>query len=90
MADEIAIVQSGKLVLHGTVAELVAGGKQTLRIKVDTPDRARGDWLRGLGFVTASGAAPGGLDLTLERIDDESSIAITRALVRQESGSPRS
>jgi ABC-2 type transport system ATP-binding protein len=81
MADEIAIVQSGRLVLHGTVAELVAGGKQTLRIKVDAPDRAE-EVARGLSFVTGVRRGTGGnLDLTLERIDDESSIAITRALV---------
>ena len=39
-------------------------------------------WLRGLGFVTGVRRGTGGnLDLTLERVDDESSIAITRALV---------
>ena len=81
MADEIAIVQAGRLVLHGSVDELVAGGRHSLRVKVDAPERAE-ILLRGLGSVTGIVHSPGGnLDLTLERVDDESSIAITRALV---------
>ena len=80
IADDIAIVQSGRLVLHGTVAELVAGGNTTLRIRVDAPDRAEavlGAQLRDGGQARSRGK----LDVSLERIDDESSIAITRALV---------
>jgi ABC-2 type transport system ATP-binding protein len=81
IADEIAIVQAGKLVLHGSVDELVAGGRHSLRVKVDAPERAE-ELLRGHGSVTAIVRGAGGtLDLTLERVDDESSIAITRALV---------
>jgi ABC-2 type transport system ATP-binding protein len=81
IADEIAIVQAGKLVLHGSVDELVAGGRHSLRVKVDAPERAE-ELLRGVDSVTAivRGQA-GNLDLTLARVDDESSIAITRALV---------
>ena len=81
MADDIAIVQAGKLVLHGSVQELVAGGRQTLRIRVDAPDRAEAT-VRALGIVTAvTHGEHGNLEVSLGRLDDESSIAITRALV---------
>ena len=81
IADDIAIVQAGALVVHGTVAELVAGGAATVRVRVDDPQRARGV-LGGLRFVTAvDEREPRALDVSLERVDDESSIALTRALV---------
>ena len=81
IADDIAIVQAGALVVHGTVAELVAGGAATVRVRVDDPQRARGV-LGGLRFVTAvDEREPRALDVSLKRVDDESSIALTRALV---------
>ena len=81
IADDIAIVQSGALVVHGTVAELVATGAATVRVRVDDPSRARGV-LGGLRFVSGiDGSTPGTLDVSLERVDDESTIALTRALV---------
>jgi ABC-2 type transport system ATP-binding protein len=81
IADDIAIVQAGALVVHGTVAELVAGGEATVRMRVDEPGRARavlGD-LRFVIAVDERGART--LDVRLERVDDESSMALTRALV---------
>lgn len=81
MADDIAIVQSGKLVLHGSVEQLVAAGRQSLRLRVDDPIRAE-ETLRRLGLVTGvEHGALGILELNLDRLDDERSIAITRALV---------
>lgn len=81
IADDIAIVQTGKLVLHGSVDELVAAGKQTLRIRVDAPDRAEAV-VRALPVVAGvERGQRGTLELRLDRFADESSIAITRALV---------
>ena len=81
IADDIAIVQSGALVAHGTVADLVAGGAATVRLRVDDPGRAAGV-LGGLGFVTGVQTREGRtLDVSLQRVDDESTIALTRALV---------
>jgi ABC-2 type transport system ATP-binding protein len=81
IADDIAIVQSGALVVHGTVAELVAAGTTRVRLRVDDPDRAV-RVLGGLPYVTAAERTdPQTLDVSLERVDDESSIALTRALV---------
>ncbi len=81
IADDIAIVQSGRLVLHGSVAELVAGGRQTVRLRVDAPERAE-RLLRERALVTAVDHRPdGSLGLDLPRVDDESAIVITRTLV---------
>jgi ABC-2 type transport system ATP-binding protein len=81
IADDIAIVQSGSLVVHGTVAELVAGGATIVRVRVDDPHRARAV-LGALRFVNGIVAPePRTLDVTLERVDDETSMALTRALV---------
>jgi ABC-2 type transport system ATP-binding protein len=81
IADDIAIVQAGALVVHGTVAELVAAGETTLRLRVDDAERAR-RVLGGLRYVTAFESQDSRtLDVRLERVDDESSIALTRALV---------
>ena len=81
IADDIAIVQAGALVVHGTVAELVAGGATTVRLRVDDAERARAvlGSLRFVGGVASS--EPRTLDVTLERVDDESTMALTRALV---------
>lgn len=81
IADDIAIVQAGRLVLHGSVEQLVADGRQSLRLRVDDPIRAE-ETLWRLGFVTGvEHGALGNLELELERVDDERAIAITRALV---------
>jgi ABC-2 type transport system ATP-binding protein len=80
IADDIAIVQAGALVTHGTVAELVAGGAASVRVRVDDPARAQ-SVLGGLRFVSRVDSANGALDVNLERVDDESTIALTRALV---------
>ena len=81
MADDIAIVQSGKLVLHGSVEQLVADGRQSLRLRVDDPVGAEAA-LRRLELVTGvEHGELGNLELSLDRIDDARSIAITRALV---------
>jgi ABC-2 type transport system ATP-binding protein len=82
IADDIAIVQAGALVVHGTVADLVAAGRSSLRVRVDDAARAV-TVLGGLPFVSAveQREERGALDVRLARLDDESAIAITRALV---------
>lgn len=81
MADDIAIVQSGKLVLHGSVDQLVAEGRQSMRLRVDDPVRAE-ETLYRLGLVTSiEQGEHGNLELTGERIDDAKAILITRSLV---------
>ena len=80
IADDIAIVQAGKLVLHGSVAELVAGGRHRLRVRVDRGEAAEAI-VRALPFVTGVARTGDELHLTLERIDDAQAMAVTGALV---------
>ena len=82
IADDIAIVHEGKLVLHGTVAELVGAGRQGLRLRVDDADRAvvaLGS-LRLVTGVELRGAQE--LRVELESFDDASVIALNRSLVQ--------
>jgi ABC-2 type transport system ATP-binding protein len=70
MADDIAIVNAGRLVTHGSVKDLVAGGGRRLRLRVDDPARA-GAVVERLDFVSLVEVADGGLRLELDRVDDE-------------------
>ncbi len=81
LADDIAIVQAGKLVMHGPVKELVAGGRSSIRLRVDSPDRVEGI-LRPAGLAgTIVRHEDGSLNLTLAHMDDQVAMLITRTLV---------
>ena len=81
IADDIAIVHEGKLVLHGSVEELMAEGRQGLRLRVDDGDRAAAV-AGGLPFVTGvNRRGAGELGIAVTTLDDDSAIALTRALV---------
>ena len=80
-ADDIAIVNAGRLLTHGSVRELVAGGTQRIRLRVDDPARA-GTVLERLPYVSAiDRLEDGDLRLALDRVEDERAIEVTRALV---------
>ena len=66
--------------LHGSVAELVAGGRQRLRVRVDRGEAAEAV-VRALPFVTGVERTGGELHLTLGQIDDAQAMAVTGALV---------
>jgi ABC-2 type transport system ATP-binding protein len=82
MADDIAIVQAGKLISWGPVDELIAAGRHSVLLRTDDDERARGV-LSGIAFVT--GIAKNGeykaLDLEVADISDERLITINRTLV---------
>ena len=81
IADDIAIVNSGRLVTHGSVRELVAGGRRHVRVRVDDLARA-GAVLEALPYVAAVERTDGGeLRLELDRVEDDRAIELTRALV---------
>jgi ABC-2 type transport system ATP-binding protein len=81
IADDIAIVNSGRLVTHGSVQELVAGGRRRVRLRVDDPARA-GSVLEALPYVAAvERTEAGDLRLELDRVEDGRAIELTRALV---------
>ncbi len=82
IADEIAIVHEGRLVLHGTVDELVRAGRQGVRLRVDDADRAV-VVLESLRLVTrVERRGPQELGVTLETLDDANAIVLTRSLVQ--------
>jgi ABC-2 type transport system ATP-binding protein len=82
MADDIAIVQAGRLISWGPVDELIAAGRHSVRLRVDDEARAR-SVLSGISFVAGIGTNEGhdALDLEVADISDERLIAISRALV---------
>ena len=82
MADDIAIVQAGRLISWGPVDELIAAGRHSVLLRVDDEERARGV-LSGISFVTGVGTNEGhdALDLEVADISDERLIAINRTLV---------
>jgi ABC-2 type transport system ATP-binding protein len=82
MADDIAIVQAGRLISWGPVDELIAAGRHSVRLRVDDEARARGV-LSGISFVAGIGTneAHDALDLEVADISDERLIAINRTLV---------
>lgn len=82
LADDIAIVQAGKLVMHGPVDELVAGGRSSIRLRVDAPDRVEGT-LAAAGVVGRIDRPNGDglLHLTLDHMDEQVAMLVNRTLV---------
>ncbi len=82
MADDIAIVQAGRLISWGPVDELIAAGRHSVLLRVDDEARAR-SVLSGVPFVAGVGTneVHDALDLEVADISDERLIAINRALV---------
>lgn len=80
MADDIAIIQQGKMVAFGSVDELVGGGVQ--RIYVRTSDQSgAASLLRDAAHVRELASDEfGGLTLTVESADDATLAATGRAL----------
>ena len=91
MADDIAIVQAGRLISWGPVEELIAAGRHSVLVRTDDDERAR-SVLSGVSFVTGVGHNEQykALDLEVAEISDERLIAINRRCSRPASGWPRS
>ena len=82
MADDIAIVQAGKLISWGPVDELIASGRHSVMVRSDDDERAR-SVLSGIAFVTGVGRSEQhkALDVAVADISDERLIAINRTLI---------
>jgi ABC-2 type transport system ATP-binding protein len=82
MADDIAIVQAGRLISRGPVDELIASGRHSVLLRTDDDERARGV-LSGVSFVTEvrTNERHRALDLEVADISDERLIAINRTLI---------
>jgi ABC-type multidrug transport system ATPase subunit len=82
MADDIAIVQAGRLISWGPVEELIASGRHSVLLRTDDDERAR-SVLTGVSIVTGVGHNEQykALDLEVAEISDERLIAINRTLL---------
>ena len=82
MADDIAIVQAGKLISWGPVDELIAAGRHSVLVRTDDDERACGV-LSDISFVTGvvRNEEHKALDLAVADISDERLIEINRTLV---------
>jgi ABC-2 type transport system ATP-binding protein len=70
MADDVAIIQQGKMVAFGSVDELVSGGSQKIYVRTTDVDAAAA-LLHGSQFVKSVATDEhGGLTLTVEQADD--------------------
>jgi ABC-2 type transport system ATP-binding protein len=80
ICDAVAIVDRGQIVLQGSIADLAAGGKQTILIATSDDDRARGI-LSDHRAVEAAAAGSGGIRVTLSADGDAAGDDISRRLV---------
>jgi len=71
MADDVAIIQKGKMIAFGSVDELVSGGSQKIYVRTTDLD-AGAALLHASDFVKEVGTDEhGGLTLTVSKADDE-------------------
>jgi ABC-2 type transport system ATP-binding protein len=70
MADDVAIIQKGKMIAFGSVDELVSGGSQKIYVRTTDVDAAA-KLLHAAPFVKEIGTDEfEGLTLTVEKADD--------------------
>ncbi len=80
MADDVAIIQKGKMVAFGSVDELVKGGKSQIYVRASDRDGAA-PLLHGLDLVSAVAVDDhGGLTLDVSGVDDEALRIVGRTL----------
>jgi len=82
MADDIAIIEQGKVLAHGPVADLLSGGRQAVGVRIADVDRGL-PLLRGLPFareVRATDAAPGTFEVLVDELTDDHLLETGRAL----------
>jgi ABC-2 type transport system ATP-binding protein len=80
MADDVAIIQKGKMIAFGSVDELISGGAQ--KIYARTADVAAAARVLG-GLSGVKSATPdefGGVSLLVEKADDEQLILVGKTL----------
>lgn len=80
MADDVAIIQQGKMIAFGSVDELVSGGAQKVYVKTAELEKATA-LLKGLGSVKS--ATPdefGGVTLLVAEADDDTLALVGKTL----------
>lgn len=80
MADDIAIIQKGKMIAFGSVEEMLSGGRQQIYVRV-ADQQAGAALLHGKEFVKEVATDDhGGLTLAVEKADDETLALVGRTL----------
>lgn len=80
MADDIAIIQRGRMVACGSAEDLIGGGRQRIYVRVSDPASATA-LLGDARFVKELATDEfGGIELTVERADDETLVLAGRTL----------
>lgn len=71
MADDVAIIQRGKMIAFGSVDELISGGTQKIYVRTSDAKRAASHLhgARGLGAIFTD--EHGGVTIEVEAIDDD-------------------
>ena len=84
MADDVAIIQKGKMIAFGCVDELVSGGQKVyVRTSDDAAAQRVDGALDGPAWWAASTADGDGLlNLTLDHMDDQVAMLVNRTLVQ--------
>lgn len=80
MADDVAIIQKGKMIAFGSVDELVQGGKQRIYVRVSDQAGAKPTLERLELVKTATADELGGLTLEVAGADDEALRLVGRTL----------
>ena len=80
ICDEVAIVDRGQIVLQGSIADLAAGGKQTILIATSDEDQAIGILSAHRGVASAA-REPEGIRVTLTADSSGAQDDISRRLV---------
>lgn len=80
MADDIAIIQRGRVVASGSVDELIGGGSQRVYVRVGDAAAAKALLEREEFVGETVGDEFGGLTITVERADDETLARVGRTL----------
>ena len=82
LADDIAIVHAGRLIMHGPVDELVAGGRSSIRLRVDAPERVEGVLAEAGITGSVEVGAEGTVHLVLAHMDENVAMLVNRTLVQ--------
>lgn len=80
MADDIAIIQQGKMIAFGSVDEMLSGGRQQIYVRVTDLD-AGAALLHGKDFISSVATDEhGGLTLAVEKADDDTLALVGKTL----------
>lgn len=81
MADDIAIIQHGRVISHGTVDQVLGGGRQAIVVRTADAAAAAALLAKVPGVVGESSPGPDGtVELEVERSSDELVAAVGRAM----------